>query len=69
MITKRGFTRCNVICDQGFFAFEDIGIYLVAKINSLIMPKGELSIEKHIHLLILLTLMNITMIKYVYCIG
>lgn len=41
--------RCNVICDQGFFAFEDSGIYLVAKTSSLIMLKNELPIEKVIH--------------------
>jgi hypothetical protein len=49
MIARIGFARCNVICDQGFFAFEDSGIYLVAKTSSLIMLKNELPIEKVIH--------------------
>jgi hypothetical protein len=49
MIARRSFARCNVICDQGFLAFEDNGIYLVAKTSIFIMPKGELPIEKGSH--------------------
>jgi hypothetical protein len=62
MIAKRGFA---IIYDQGFFAFEDSGIYLVAKTSFLIMPKGELPIEKKFTYEILLALVNTTMTEYV----
>jgi hypothetical protein len=31
---------------KGFFSFEGSGVYLVAKASYLIVPKGELPIEK-----------------------
>ncbi len=39
----------TVLCDQRFFATEDIGIYLVAKVGYLVVPKGELPISVGFH--------------------
>ncbi len=45
-VVLKGFSKDHVVCDKGYFAIEDSGINLVAKIGIQIMPKGCFLIQE-----------------------
>jgi hypothetical protein len=45
-VVLKGFSKDHVVCDKGYFAIEDNGINLVAKIGIQIMPKGCFLIQE-----------------------
>jgi hypothetical protein len=66
MIAKEAFARCNVICDQGFFAFEDkLESISLERLTFLLCSRVSFPLKKDFIDYVVFALVNTTMTKYV----